>query len=65
MSYVRIYPWKDAPLALRRAFGRRRRQWLAHVPLGCVLAVTIWINRIETTLDDGSTVVGGTNPRWM
>ena len=63
MSHVRINPWKDAPVEQRRPFGRKRRQWVAHVPDGCDLGDVNWERRLEATLDDGSTVVAGTDPR--
>ena len=64
MSHVRINPWADAPIEQRRPFGRRRRQWLAHVPEGCDLGEVNWVKRMEATLDDGSTVIAGNEMGW-
>ena len=63
MSHGRINPWADAPLEQRRAFGRKRRQWIAHVPVGCELGEVNWEQRIEATLDDGSTLIAGSEPK--
>ncbi len=63
MSHVRINPWAEAPIGQRRAFGRKRRQWIAHIPEGCELGEVNWEKRLTATLDDGSMLIAGNEPR--
>ena len=63
MSHVRINPWAEAPIEQRRQFGRNRRRWIAHVPEGYDLGEVDWVRCLEVTLDDGSTLIAGNEPK--